>query len=159
MKRIFSIVIMTVVACLTAVAANEITLIIEELTGEDTPFPLVSTNRIEFNNGTMTVVEADNTRTDFELTNVGRILFQKATKAKEAQYDQDAKEISFYPNPTENAIVIDGLEVGERVRIYSEAGAIVLEGDYDGTAFQVSSLPKGRYIVQAYNVIVRMIKK
>lgn len=150
---------MTVTACLMAVAANETTIIIEELSGEDSPFPLVTTNRIEFNNGTMTVVEADNTRTDFELANVGRILFQKPTDAKEAQYDPNAKEISFYPNPTENAIVIEGLEAGEKVRIYSEAGAIVLEGDYDGTSFPVATLTEGRYLVQAYNVVVRMIKK
>lgn len=158
MKRIF-IIIAAVLASLMAVQAGEITIIVEEIQGGDTPFPLATTNRIVFNGQTMTVVEAGDQTTDFELANVGRILFQSSTAAKEAQYDVNAKQINIYPNPAENAIVIDGLEAGEKVRIYSEAGIIKLEGDYNGQEFNVSALERGRYIVQAYNVVVRMIKK
>lgn len=161
MKRIFSVIILAMAMAAMAMAANETTIIIEELDGGTTPFPLSTTNKIVFNSaaGTMTVVDAEQATTDFEIANVGRILFQKSTAAKEAQYDTDAKTLSIYPNPAENAIVIDGLEAGEKVRIYNEAGAIVLEGDYNGSEFTVASLSQGRYLVQAYNVVVRMIKK
>ena len=69
------------------------------------------------------------------------------------QSDEDLSEINFeqtsfvYPNPAKDNIRIIGVE-NQDVEIFSTDGKLVMKERYDGMNLNVSSLPKGFYLIK-----------
>ncbi|RLJ33385.1 putative secreted protein (Por secretion system target) [Chryseobacterium sp. 7] len=58
------------------------------------------------------------------------------------------KKLSLYPNPAVDNIHIEGLNDIKSYKIYDAAGRLVKEGNPNNDVINVSSLPKGNYILQ-----------
>ena len=59
--------------------------------------------------------------------------------------------ISIYPNPAHNEINISGVKTINNIEIYSTAGNLVKKANLstNKTAIDISSLPKGSYVLKA----------
>ena len=66
-----------------------------------------------------------------------------------------------YPNPTMDALFVQGLEVGDVVRIYSLDGRLVKMQTVVSETMQimVSDIAVGSYILQSNTNVVKFIKK
>lgn len=62
-----------------------------------------------------------------------------------------AKEQTLFPNPATNSFSIDGLSPGSSIKIYDMQGKQVTNGIYKETAFDVSLLPQGFYVVKTFD--------
>ncbi|BFO64232.1 BspA family leucine-rich repeat surface protein [Chryseobacterium sp. S0630] len=58
------------------------------------------------------------------------------------------KKLSLYPNPTVDDIHVEGLSDIKSYKIYDASGRLVKEGNPNNEIINVSSLPKGNYILQ-----------
>lgn len=58
------------------------------------------------------------------------------------------KKLSLYPNPASDDIHIEGLSDIKNYKIYEASGRLVKEGNPNNDIINVSSLPKGNYIIQ-----------
>jgi hypothetical protein len=58
------------------------------------------------------------------------------------------KKLSLYPNPAVDDIHIEGLSDIKSYKIYDTSGRLVKEGNPNRDMINVSSLPKGNYILQ-----------
>ncbi|QXU51067.1 BspA family leucine-rich repeat surface protein [Chryseobacterium sp. D764] len=58
------------------------------------------------------------------------------------------KKLSLYPNPAVDDIHIEGLKDMKSYKIYDASGRLVKEGNPNNDMINVSSLPKGNYILQ-----------
>lgn len=75
-----------------------------------------------------------------------------------AKVDGDSKSLSIYPNPVDEAISLEGVEV-ESVKIISVSGASVAASVVDGKV-NVSNLAAGEYVIIVNNAISgKFIKK
>lgn len=58
------------------------------------------------------------------------------------------KKLSIYPNPTVDDIHVEGLSDIKSYKIYDASGRLVKEGNPNNDIINVSSLPKGNYMIQ-----------
>ncbi len=76
--------------------------------------------------------------------------FENSLINKGAEEESDIN-ISVYPNPVINYLNVSGVDEDMCVRIYDITGTLKLVSKGDSNAIDVSSLPKGLYIVKLYN--------
>ena len=60
-------------------------------------------------------------------------------------------KINIYPNPATNSIMLNGLNPGTQIEIYSFSGQIVKHLQYNGQPIDVSSYNKGGYFIRGIN--------
>jgi hypothetical protein len=58
------------------------------------------------------------------------------------------KKLSLYPNPAVDDIHVEGLSDIKSYKIYDASGRLVKEGNPNNDIINVSSLPKGNYMIQ-----------
>ena len=69
--------------------------------------------------------------------------------------------ISVFPNPTQEMLYVDGINVGETIRIFSLDGQMLLSAtsNNDTLSLSVASLTNGVYLLQIGTEIVKFIKQ
>lgn len=97
------------------------------------------------NDSTLIVVEnGDNYTHSYNILEVDKICFQSENGVNEFTFEQTS---FVYPNPAKDNIRIIGLE-NQDVEIFSADGKLVMKAMYDGKNLNVSSLPKGFYLIK-----------
>ena len=104
----------------------------------------------------MTSADATDLAT-FQMDDVRKVLFDGSVRI----VDVSTMDIRLTPNPAAESFTLHGLGDGpQTVSVYAMSGARVLQGLYsDGEAVDISSLPKGIYMVRANMSVVKLIKR
>ena len=89
------------------------------------------------------------------LANVKKITFA-ISGAQTAVEDVQSSNIVVYPNPTQDVLMIQGIEA-QPLRVYDLQGRMLK--NENGTQVQVTDLPEGAYLLQIGTQVVRFIKK
>lgn len=87
------------------------------------------------------------------LANIKRITFTKEGTAIE---NVQANSILVYPNPTQDVLMIQGIDA-QALRVYNLQGRLLKTEN--GTQISVSNLADGTYLLQIGTQVVRFIKK
>lgn len=114
--------------------------------------------KLAFSGEKMILYSKDNTvLAESPLNEVRKIVFTgELNKTNELAKNQ----IRIYPNPTQDQIILDGLNKGENVRIFSLTGAVLKTVTADEqTKIDVSSFAKGTYLLQIGTNVVKFIKE
>ncbi len=89
------------------------------------------------------------------LANIKKITFA-ISGAQTAVEDVQSSNIVVYPNPTQDMLMIQGIEA-QALRVYDLQGRMLLQ--QEGTQIGVSQLSEGTYLLQIGTQVVRFIKK
>lgn len=141
------------------VRAEETHLRIEFLAGEET-FELALIGKITFSGNLMILygndgIQLGSTSTDL----IDKIVFREEQTT--AISDVQTSTIQVFPNPTQDALFIRGIEGQQTVRIFSLQGQILQSAlTTDGEAIlHVGNLPYGNYLLQVGAQVVKFIKE
>ena len=86
------------------------------------------------------------------LANIKKITFSVPTATENVQ----TNAILVYPNPTQDVLMIQGIEA-QTLRVYDMQGRLLKTEN--GTQVNVSNLAEGTYLLQIGTQVVRFIKK
>lgn len=89
------------------------------------------------------------------LANIKKITFA-ISGAQTAVEDVPSSNIVVYPNPTQDVLMIQGIEA-QALRVYDLQGRMLLQAE--GTQVGVGQLTEGTYLLQIGTQVVRFIKK
>ena len=89
------------------------------------------------------------------LANIKKITFA-ISGAQTAVEDVQSSNIVVYPNPTQDVLMIQGIEA-QALRVYDLQGRMLLQAE--GTQVGVGQLTEGTYLLQIGTQVVRFIKK
>ena len=131
---------------------------IELLTGEET-FQIAQIGKITFVDNLMVLYGNDGRQlgsTSIDL--IDKIVFSE--EQDQAITNVVASTIRVFPNPTQDALFIRGVEGEQTVRIFNMRGQVVQSAvTVDGEAIlHVSGLPNGTYLLQVGAQVVKFIK-
>ena len=88
------------------------------------------------------------------LANIRRITFSTSGPVTNVE-NVDSQSILVYPNPTQDALMIQGIEAQE-LRVYDLQGRLLVQEE--GTQVNVNHLAEGTYLLQIGTQVVRFIK-
>ena len=93
----------------------------------------------------LVVVENESLAThQYDFAKINKIYFKSGVGVTELNKD----EASFvFPNPANNKIRIFGIE-NQEIEIFSTDGKLILKERYEGKSIDVSSLPKGLFLIK-----------
>ncbi len=89
------------------------------------------------------------------LTNIKKITFSTSGSITDIE-NVDSNSILVYPNPTQDVLMIQGIEA-QALRVYDLQGRLLVQEN--GTQVSVSNLAEGTYLLQIGTQVVRFIKK
>ena len=89
-----------------------------------------------------------------DVANIRKITF--ATGIQDAVEDVKTNQLLVYPNPTQDILLISGIE-SQQLRVYDVQGKLVHQEQ--GTEVHVSHLSNGVYILQIGTQVMRFIKQ
>lgn len=133
-------------------------LIVQPISGSNQSFALSLIGNIQFRGDTMCLYDKFNTELGCTpIANIGRMIFTDA----ETSFDTSTSSIIIYPNPTNNNLIVHGLDARQIIRIYSMQGILLNSCESSGleTIINVSELPQGTYLLQVGAEIVEFIKQ
>lgn len=92
---------------------------------------------------------------------IRRIVIFDDNEGNTVNTEDNLLSISVFPNPTQEMLYVDGINVGETIRIFSLDGQMLLSSTAgNGTiSLSVESLSNGVYILQIGTEIVKFIKQ
>lgn len=157
MKKIITL--FFVIFCVNMIWAAKERIIIEYLSSEQQELELKRVSTIKFQNEFIDFVDfSGEVIAHREVKDVRKISFVEGGTDVE-----NPTEIAMivYPNPTMDALFVQGLNVGDVVRIYSLDGRLVKMQTVVGETMQimVSDIVAGSYILQSNTNVVKFIKK
>ena len=88
------------------------------------------------------------------LANIRRITFSTSGPVTNVE-NVDSQSILVYPNPTQDALMIQGIEA-QALRVYDLQGRLLVQEE--GTQVNVNHLAEGTYLLQIGTQVVRFIK-
>ena len=88
------------------------------------------------------------------LANIRRITFSTSGPVTDVE-NVDSQSILVYPNPTQDALMIQGIEA-QALRVYDLQGRLLVQEE--GTQVNVNHLAEGTYLLQIGTQVVRFIK-
>jgi myo-inositol-hexaphosphate 3-phosphohydrolase len=88
------------------------------------------------------------------LANIRRITFSVSGTVTDVE-NVDSQSILVYPNPTQDALMVQGIEAQE-LRVYDLQGRLLVQEE--GTQVNVNHLAEGTYLLQIGTQVVRFIK-
>lgn len=146
-----------------AYSMAETSLCIEYFDGAELTTALSVVGRWEFNDGKFILVstEGEVLAEKASVYDVKKVVF-KADFGPNVDVDKAVAQLIVYPNPTQDVLFVDGLTVGEEVRVYLIDGQLLMSevASQNGSVqFNVESLVAGTYILQMETEIVKIIKK
>lgn len=95
------------------------------------------------------------------MASVRKIVFRETEQQTPTSLSQPVTHIRAYPVPAQDMLIVEGVESGSKVRVYSMQGALMTEvAVSEGqTQVPVAALPQGDYLLQAGVEIIKFIKK
>lgn len=92
---------------------------------------------------------------------IRRIVIFDDNEGNTVNTEDNLLSISVFPNPTQEMLYVDGINVGETIRIFSLDGQMLLSSTAgNGTiSLSVESLSNGVYLLQIGTEIVKFIKQ
>ena len=88
------------------------------------------------------------------LANIRRITFSTSGPVTNVE-NVDSNSILVYPNPTQDVLMIQGIEA-QALRVYDLQGRLLVQEE--GTQVNVNHLAEGTYLLQIGTQVVRFIK-
>ena len=88
------------------------------------------------------------------LANIKRITFSTSGPVTDVE-NVDSQSILVYPNPTQDALMVQGIEA-QALRVYDLQGRLLVQEE--GTQVNVNHLAEGTYLLQIGTQVVRFIK-
>ena len=152
MKHIF-ILICVILCSLQTMATN---LVLEQRSGAEVLQDIAIIGQWVFVGNTIQLLDKDgNILATEPIANVKKIQF--ATNGTNTDVnDTVVNAIVVYPNPTQDVLMIQGIE-SQTLRVYNLQGSLLLTEW--GNQILVSNLPDGTYLLQIGTQVVRFIKK
>ncbi len=158
MKKRFQLVLLLVAGAFSVNAAESV-LKIHYLNNTEKAEAMSVVGKITFSNETMYLYSNTNQLlAQSSVKDVRKITFAEgeSTNAKEVAKGN----VRIYPNPTQDVIIIDGLEKGEITRIFNMKGAMLKSVEAsEQTQIDVTSLSKGSYLLQVGTQVLKFIKE
>jgi len=121
---------------------------------------ITSIKKMSFNNGLMVLSRNEGTSDTYSISEIQKLYFNLETSVINSNPSNKAL-LSVYPNPADNIIIVDNIPHGtETIFIYNLKGALVLKQHIDDIteSIDVSSLPKGLFVLRAQDINVKIIK-
>ena len=88
------------------------------------------------------------------LANIRRITFSTSGPVTDVE-NVDSQSILVYPNPTQDVLMIQGIDA-QALRVYDLQGCLLVQEE--GTQVNVNHLAEGTYLLQIGTQVVRFIK-
>lgn len=145
--------------CVFTLWASKDIILIEYLSSEQQELELKEISTINFEDGLIKFVDfSGSVIAEREVNDVRKISFVESKTAVENVSDV---LMVVYPNPTMDALFVQGLNIGDVVRIYSLDGMLVKMQTVDSEIAQimVNDIAPGTYIMQSNMRVVKFIKK
>ena len=89
------------------------------------------------------------------LANIKKITFSTSGPVTDVE-NVDSNSILVYPNPTQDVLMIQGIDA-QALRVYDLQGRLLVQEE--GTQVDVNHLAEGTYLLQIGTQVVRFIKK
>ena len=89
------------------------------------------------------------------LANIKKITFSTSGPVTDVE-NVDSNSILVYPNPTQNVLMIQGIDA-QALRVYDLQGRLLMQEE--GTQVDVQHLAEGTYLLQIGTQVVRFVKK
>ncbi len=164
MKHLISTLVVFTVFAVNALFAD-FSMRIEYLNGEEYKTTISSIARWEIDgtNEKFRLVALDGTllaeRNLYD--DIRRIVIFDDNEGNTVNTEDNLLSISVFPNPTQEMLYVDGINVGETIRIFSLDGQMLLSSTAgNGTiSLSVESLSNGVYLLQIGTEIVKFIKQ
>lgn len=121
---------------------------------------IASIKKLGFNNGLLMLSHNEGTTDTYSISEIQKLYFNLETSAISNNHSNKAL-LSVYPNPANKTIIVDNIPLGtETIFIFNLKGALVLKQDIDNVieSIDISSLPKGLFILRAQDINVKIIK-
>ena len=158
MRKIFTLFV-AIFVIITFVFAKKDNLVIEYMSLEQQELALSRVGTIEFTEKYILLVDfqRDVIATQ-KIKDVRKISF---TESSTSIADLQNVIMTVYPNPTMDALFVEGLSLGDILRIYTMDGVFIRKEIVDAEIMKilVDDLPLGSYILQSNMNVVKFIKK
>lgn len=139
------------------VAGAETILTVEYLDGKTAQKELAKVSKIVFdgNENVSLNLNDGNSKNLGNVSNMQKIVFAEGDLSSLTQ--SNAVSVKIYPNPTSESIIVEGVEDGQQVKIYSISGKLAQVSNE--SIINVGSLANGEYIVVVGQTVAKLIKK
>lgn len=157
MKKLFTLLIFTCFASILFGSKEYI--IIEYFSAEQQELELKQISTIEFTSKYIYFLDRSGEEiASKKIENVRKISFVEGETAVD---DVDDISMIVYPNPTMDALFVQGLNKGDVVRIYTLDGTLVKTQTVEDELLQISveDIAVGSYLLQSNTNVVKFIKK
>jgi hypothetical protein len=157
MKKLFTLLIFTCFASILFGSKEYI--IIEYFSAEQQELELKQIATIEFTSKYIYFLDRSGEEiASKKIENVRKISFVEGETAVD---DVDDISMIVYPNPTMDALFVQGLNKGDVVRIYTLDGTLVKTQTVEDELLQISveDIAVGSYLLQSNTNVVKFIKK
>lgn len=157
MKKLFTLLIFTCFASILFGSKEYI--IIEYFSAEQQELELKQISTIEFTSKYIYFLDRSGEEiASKKIENVRKISFVEGETAVD---DVDDISMIVYPNPTMDALFVQGLNKGDVVRIYTLDGTLVKTQIVEDELLQISveDIAAGSYLLQSNTNVVKFIKK
>lgn len=157
MKKLFTLLIFTCFASILFGSKEYI--IIEYFSAEQQELELKQISTIEFTSKYIYFLDRSGEEiASKKIENVRKISFVEGETAVD---DVDDISMIVYPNPTMDALFVQGLNKGDVVRIYTLDGTLVKTQIVEDELLQISveDIAVGSYLLQSNTNVVKFIKK
>lgn len=148
---------------LLAVGASAAThLKVEPLTGVEQQFAVSQIGKITFTEGVMYLFDKSGEQLGSTPVNqVGKIFFGEGQNNPTSLDEAAVATVQVFPNPTQEMLVVRGLQGTQTVRIYNLQGQLMQSAVInDGEAnLHVGGLQNGTYLLQAGAEVVKFLKE
>lgn len=159
MKKLFTLLVIICFSSMLLWAKEYI--IIEYFSAEQQELELKQISTIEFTSKYIYFLDRSGEEiASKKIENVRKISFVEGETAT-AVDDVDDISMIVYPNPTMDALFVQGLNKGDVVRIYTLDGTLVKTQTVEDELLQISveDIAAGSYLLQSNTNVVKFIKK
>lgn len=157
MKKLFTLLIFTCFASILFGSKEYI--IIEYFSAEQQELELKQISTIEFTS--KYIYFLDRSGEEIASKKIGNVRKISFVEGETAVDDVDDISMIVYPNPTMDALFVQGLNKGDVVRIYTLDGTLVKTQIVEDELLQISveDIAVGSYLLQSNTNVVKFIKK
>ena len=157
--KIFLTLSLTLVLQIVTSTAYSLTYLdITNLNGSEKKIDLGTLGKITFSGTDMVLNYLNGISEPIDITSVQKMVFNNATSIPKIE---TSEKISFYPNPVTSSIFLKNFPFGDLdISVFGLSGTIALKFRVPSTSGQidVSSLPKGFYLLKVNNQVFKFSK-
>ena len=159
MKKRFFILPLLLLSAMMVRAEKGVTIL--PLAGSEQQYAISLIGQISFNNKIMYLYDKSGNELGHTPTSeINMIVFQEVTNPVTALDNTPQAGVLVFPNPTQDQLIIRGLQGNQTIRVYDLNGRLVsaMSTDGDNTVVTVSDLQRGTYLLQIGAEVVKFIK-